>query len=118
MKNIYGVYENGVLINQGDANELCDMYYIAPTTIYYCEKNGRLLEGKYVIKFLGLSEPKVKIIEEPKLSQFEEEINEIVRRLRIYGNTTLPRIKNGELDKYLQALKENGCDVIFPCSFL
>ena len=100
------------MVERGYVKQLGKKYYISPTSIYQYERNGRLLEGKYEVKLIGAEGPKI-VSPDDKPMTFDENIDEIARRLRIYGNTTLPRIKNGELQTYLDSLKEKGypCDV-------
>lgn len=112
--NIYGLFENSEEVFRGDAQTIADKYCVQKNTVYQCEISGRLLDKRYEVKYIESVKPK--IVTERMIvntTSFEDNVREIIRRLRIYGNTTLPKIKNSELQKYLDALKESGyeCNV-------
>lgn len=110
--------ETNNVVFTGNVKEISNKYYISKESIYSSEKQGIRLFGKYHVKLVDDIKKKPENVEaipetktEKKESAFDKEINEIIRRLKLYGNTILPRIKNGDLDKYLDALKSKGYKV-------
>ena len=109
--NIYGLYEDGELVFKGKAKDIGRKCYITKDSVYdYLRKNKKLL-GKYEVRIIETNTESKK----PNLTNFDKEINEIIRRLKLYGNTVLPQIKNSELETYIKALKKNGYDVDVKC---
>ena len=111
--NIYGVYENGNEVFTGSAEQIGNKFYIDKATVYDCEIKGRLFLGKYDVKLLSCDakQKRNQEIAKIKLTPFEKNLNEVIRRLKVYGNTILPVFKQHEADRYLNELKSLGYEL-------
>ena len=108
---IYAIYKDGDEVFRGSAEEVAKRFYICKERVYACEHKGILIDKIYEVKLVDITDPKMYTADTMvRLTSFEENVLEVVRRLKIYGNTTLPRIRNNELEKWLEALREHGCD--------
>ena len=110
--NIYGVYDQGLLIAKGNAKELAKKYYTSSSAIYVSERKNKLLDGKYEVRLIDVSNPKI-VTEQTiiKLTGFDQRVDDVIDRLKRYGNTVLPTGRQKEAEKYVNELKARGYDV-------
>ena len=109
---LFDVYDDGKLIGTGTAAEVANKIGIHRNTFYRYAKEGRLLNGRYLIRYSGTAMVKVKgrgkrpprpLPPKPK-SKLELTLEDMLINLKTYGNayTTLKE------EDYKQFLKENG----------
>ena len=98
IKNIYGVYENGVLIAKGGSEYIAEKFGVSERGVpNYPRRNNKLL-GIYEVKIIE------KIRTKGKTPMKIDRMDYLYRHLAEYGNTVL----NEEDDpfKYIPALEE------------
>ena len=103
----YGLYEGGELVYKGTANQISEKYYMDKNALYNAYHHNYLFLNKYNVTIMS-NKPEP---HEARMTQFEKNIEYVIKHLKLYGNTTLPKIKTSELKKYIDAIKEKGYDV-------
>lgn len=104
---LYGVYNKDVLEFKGDVRHIARQYRVCRNTVYCYIDRDRTFLKKYRIRSIDETPLKPQY----KSAPFEDNIQYIIKHLRLYGNTTLPKIKNSELKAYVDAIEENGFNI-------
>ena len=106
--NIYGVYENGEKLFQGDAHEVAEYCSAHVNSIYACYNRGNLLGYRYLIKKEGAMKPEETPTKPRPLTEEEKKVKYYTEHLNRYGNTIVRLEDNPK--KIIRWLKDLGYD--------
>lgn len=109
--NIYGLYDNGVLVFKGNRNDIMKKYNLGKSSIYTYLRDGTRVNGKYNVKVIGKDyfetnpdAPSRKPKEKPKPWALETHYDYLEWHLKNYGNT----ICCFDPEPYIKDLKKAG----------
>lgn len=89
--NLYYIYDNDVLVDEGTSQQIAEKYHISKDGVPNYVRRGHKLLGKYDIRLSGLTvgtEEKHQPIPKP-MTACEKTLDYLYRHLAEYGNTVL-----------------------------
>ena len=90
MRKQYELYDGDKLIAKGDVYQLCNIIPMSEYTARFYARNGKLLQDRYTIKYIGF---------EKKVKKKPEKEDYMLRSLKYYGNTILDEKEMKEFDR-------------------